>query len=261
MRSKASIKSHPLHPMLIAFPAGLLPAGFLFDLLAVFTGNDELWRVGYYLQIAGIIGGLLAAVPGIIDYFGTVPPKSSARKRGAMHGLINVTHLALFFTAWQLKRQADYSETFVLGLETLAVSLLAWAGWLGGTLVYRNQIAVDTRYANTGKWKEAWFEPAAEIEVAAADELEINHMKLLHIGSKRVVLGRTETGFVAFDDHCTHRGGSLAGGVMICGTVQCPWHGSQFNTATGAVAAGPAKEAIATYTVRESAGKVYLRYN
>jgi nitrite reductase/ring-hydroxylating ferredoxin subunit len=42
------------------------------------------------------------------------------------------------------------------------------------------------------------------------------------------VLARTEEGYVAFDDRCTHKGGSLAAGVMVWGTVQCLWHGSQF---------------------------------
>jgi nitrite reductase/ring-hydroxylating ferredoxin subunit len=83
-------------------------------------------------------------------------------------------------------------------------------------------------------------------------------MKLVHVRGKRIVLGKTENGYVAFDDHCTHRGGSLAGGAMICGTVQCPWHGSQFDVATGAVKAGPAKEKINTYTVNEVGGKIML---
>jgi hypothetical protein len=60
-------------------------------------------------------------------------------------------------------------------------------------------------------------------------------------------------------DHCTHRGGSLADGVLICGTVQCLWHGSQFDTKTGQVRAGPAKEPIKTYTVDERDGEVRLK--
>jgi nitrite reductase/ring-hydroxylating ferredoxin subunit len=63
---------------------------------------------------------------------------------------------------------------------------------------------------------------------------------------------------VAFNDRCTHRGGSLAGGVMICGTVQCLWHGSQFDVITGKVACGPAKEAIAVYEVDERGPDVIL---
>jgi len=83
-------------------------------------------------------------------------------------------------------------------------------------------------------------------------------MKLIHVNDKRIVIARTEKGYVAFDDHCTHKGGSLAGGAMICETVQCPWHGSQFDVNTGAVKAGPAKEKINTYNVSETNGKVYL---
>ena len=89
--------------------------------------------------------------------------------------------------------------------------------------------------------------------------MKINALKLLHIGDKRIALGRTEKGYVAFSDHCTHRGGSLADGVLICGTVQCPWHGSQFDVETGVVKAGPAKENIEIYKVEERDGKVYLK--
>jgi len=67
------------------------------------------------------------------------------------------------------------------------------------------------------------------------------------------------TGAYAFDDRCTHRGGSLAGGVMIGGVVQCPWHGSQFDCSKGTVKAGPAERPIESYPVTEKAGKVTLR--
>jgi nitrite reductase/ring-hydroxylating ferredoxin subunit/uncharacterized membrane protein len=259
MRSKAHISSHPIHPMLIAFPVAFLSGTFIFDVLAVILHKDDLWHTAYYLEIAGIVSALVAAIPGIIDFVGTVPPNSSAKKRGAQHGLINVTHLIIFCIAWWLRRDEEVSRILILSLETTGVTLLSIAGWLGGTLVYRNQIGVDPRYANAGKWKEEYFEKKGSIRVAALDELQVNQMKLLHVAGKRIVLGRTEEGYVAFDDHCTHRGGSLAGGSMICGTVQCPWHGSQFNITTGEVVSGPAKAKIDTYPVSERDGKVYLQ--
>ena len=83
-------------------------------------------------------------------------------------------------------------------------------------------------------------------------------MKLLRVGDKRIVLARTEEGYVAFDDRCTHRGGSLAGGVMMCGTVQCLWHGTQFDVSTGKVKAGPARKQIAVYRLTEEEGEVKL---
>jgi nitrite reductase/ring-hydroxylating ferredoxin subunit len=72
------------------------------------------------------------------------------------------------------------------------------------------------------------------------------------------VLARTENEYVCFEDRCTHKGGSLAGGVMMCGVVQCPWHGSQFDVTTGAVRAGPAQAPVATYRVETRNGELRL---
>ena len=147
----------------------------------------------------------------------------------------------------------------MIALEFIGVVLTGYAGWLGGTLVHRNQIGIDVRYAGAGKWQEQYFEESSgRLEVCGVDELQVNQMKLIHAKDKRIVVARTEQGFVAFDDHCSHKGGSLAGGAMICGTVQCPWHGSQFDVTTGAVKAGPANEKINTYPISEDQGKVYV---
>lgn len=259
MRSKASIKGHPIHPMLIAFPIAFFSGTLIFDLLSVVLNNQNLWQTAYYMEIAGVITSLLAAVPGIIDYAKVVPPKSSAKKRAAQHGILNTTHVIIFFIAWWLRKDETTSVLLIVLLEVVGVAIMSIAGWLGGTLVYRNQIGVDIRYADKGKWQESYHDATAEVEVGNTKELCVNQMKLLHIGNKRIVLARTEDGYVAFDDHCTHRGGSLAAGSMICGTVQCPWHGSQFNVKTGCVAAGPAKESIKVYKVEEVGGKLKLR--
>jgi uncharacterized membrane protein/nitrite reductase/ring-hydroxylating ferredoxin subunit len=257
MKSRASVKGHPLHPILIPFPIAFLIGTFVFDLLFVIKGNESFWQTGKYLEIAGIITALIAAIPGAVDYFTIVPPQSSGKKRASLHALINIALVIVFAVAYCLRDSTD--STIVIGIEGLGVIMLFVSGWLGGTLVYRNQIGVDPRYANAGKWKEAYFDNSqGMIEVAAADELKTDQMKLLHVADKRIVLAKTEAGYVAFDDRCSHKGGSLAGGMMICGTVQCPWHGSQFDCKTGAVKAGPATENIKIYKVSENNGNVYL---
>jgi nitrite reductase/ring-hydroxylating ferredoxin subunit len=130
---------------------------------------------------------------------------------------------------------------------------------MGGTLVYRNQIGVDHRYAGAGKWKDTRAAPdTAPIPVANADALEPNQMQLVRVGERRIVLARTEERYVAFDDRCPHRGGSLAGGILACGTVTCPWHGSQFDVASGDVRSGPAREPIPAYRVEERDGRIWL---
>ena len=97
------------------------------------------------------------------------------------------------------------------------------------------------------QWEShGWAEPAA---MAATTSIMRAH---------QIVLARTDDGWAAFEDRCTHRGGSLAGGQMTCGTVICPWHGSQFDVATGAVSAGPAEESIRTFPVEVEGGEVRL---
>lgn len=259
MKSKASLNGHPIHPILVSFPIAFLTGTLVFDLMWKFTGNNSLWQTAYYLEIAGIGTGLLAAIPGIIDFLFTVPPKSSGKKRAAKHGVVNVTQIILFFIALMMRRNDAAGMNVVILLELLGTILIVIAGWLGGTLVYRNQIGVDPRYAQAGKWKEEYVDAkSGKIKVGSADELQVNQMKLIHIDKKRIVIGRTENGYVAFDDHCTHKGGSLAGGSMICGMVQCPWHGSQFDLATGQVKSGPAQQDIKTYSLLENNGSVFL---
>jgi len=259
MKSKASFKGHPIHPILVSFPIAFFIGTLIFDVIGLLYSRDDFHTTAMYLQITGIGFALLAAVPGIVDYFLVIPPKSSAKKRGAKHGIVNITMVIIFVVALALRQKEDVSFMIILGLEITGVILLSIAGWLGGTLVFRNQIGVDIRYANAGKWKEEYIkETSPEIAVASVDELKVNQMKLVHVSGKRIVVCRTEKGYAAFDDRCTHRGGSLAGGALICGTVQCPWHGSQFNVYTGVPEKGPAKENISTYVIRETETTVLL---
>jgi nitrite reductase/ring-hydroxylating ferredoxin subunit len=174
---------------------------------------------------------------------------------------VNLTTLVLFAIAWWIRGSADAQPGIpVIVFEAIGLVTLSFGGWLGGTLVNRNFIGPEHRYAGAGKWKEESVEAQSEkpIRVASTDELKVNQMKLVHVGNRRIVLGRMEDGYVAFEDSCTHRGGSLADGIMICGTVQCLWHGSQFDVRTGDVKSGPAKKAISTYRIEESDGVVRL---
>jgi hypothetical protein len=59
------------------------------------AGSTIILFIEFYLNIAGIATGLLAAIPGIIDYHYTVSPKSSPKKRAVKHGLINTSVIIL----------------------------------------------------------------------------------------------------------------------------------------------------------------------
>jgi nitrite reductase/ring-hydroxylating ferredoxin subunit/uncharacterized membrane protein len=258
MRARANIGSHPLHPMFVAFPIGLWMAGFAMDLIGVLSKDPSIWTAGWYAQVGGCAGGAMAAVFGAIDLFSVVPPRSSAKKRGFTHALLNVCALGLFIAVLVIRGNADVQPTGLsLLLGGIGVVVIAYSGWLGATLVYRNQIAVDHRYANAGQWRErtitGWDQPACN-----EGELAYGQMMLLTVGNERVVVGKCADGIVAFSDHCTHKGGSLSDGALMGCTVQCPWHGSQFDVHTGRVVAGPAGSKISVYDVQIRKNEVYV---
>src|SRR3954465_6462780 len=103
MRSKASFRGHPIHPALIPFPFAFLYGGFFFDLLGGLLERPSWWTTGGYLSLAGIGTALLAAVPGFIDYFKTVPPRSSGKRRATRHILVNLSAVVLFSVAWAIR--------------------------------------------------------------------------------------------------------------------------------------------------------------
>ena len=258
MRSRAAVKSHPLHPMLIAFPIGLLVTSFIFDLIAVWRDIPALWTAAWYCIIAGLIGATIAAIPGVIDLFSIVPKNSSARTRGYKHGILNGLVMVAFIADAAYRGRPDVRpDGTSLILSACGVVLLGFSGWLGATLVYRNQIAVDHLSANAGEFREVelhdWNQP-----VCKTSDLQEGQLMLADIQGARVAVGRCPEGIVAFSDHCTHKGGPLSDGALIGCTVQCPWHGSQFDVHSGRVVAGPAEERILTYDVVTRGDEVFV---
>jgi len=263
MRSTAHLSGHPIHPMLVGFPVAYLLGSTCIDIWARATNRPSWFRTARHLNTLGLGAALIAAVPGALDYVFTIPPNSSAQKRATDHMFANLSAL-MFFAAARAGRAKNGRPSWLrIASEVCGSGLMTAAGWMGGTLVYRNQIAVDHRYAGAGPWRSRTIAPAraAEglVDVGADDQLEPDQMTLLHVGKRRIVLARNGERYVAFDDRCTHKGGPLSDGSLACGTVQCPWHGSQFDTNTGAVTNGPAESAIQTYVVSQRDGRVWLQ--
>jgi nitrite reductase/ring-hydroxylating ferredoxin subunit/uncharacterized membrane protein len=262
MRSKAHLSSHPIHPMLIPFPFAFLSGACAADVTAAVSRGSDWARIGSVLSKAGILTGFVAAAAGLADYVYTVPPNSSGKRRATQHLVVNASALSLFLAAAAGRRRSRKPlPLWGILAEAAGFGLLSVGGWLGGTLVYRNQIGVDHRYAGAGRWSETSVTaaPGEAVAVAREDELQVDQMRLLRVNGERVVLARTESAWAAFADRCTHKGGSLAGGVMACNTVTCPWHGSQFDVTTGEVKAGPADERVRTYDVEVAGGEVRIR--
>ena len=147
MASPASLGGHPIHPMLIPFPIALWVFSLVADVIYLWRGNP-VWRdwIAFYTLLGGIIGGVLAAVPGFIDWLSL--KDREVVKIANWHARLNVIALLIFVASFYLRTTSgaglvggSYTIPFVLSV--VGVILITISGWLGGELVFRHGVAVD----------------------------------------------------------------------------------------------------------------------
>jgi uncharacterized membrane protein len=141
MASPASIKKHPVHPMLVAFPIGLWVFALVCDVVRAAGGNNVWQTVAIYCIAAGIVGALVAAVPGLIDYFSI---DEAAMKRIAnLHLAVNLAAVVIFAINLWLRFHLSPESYLPLGMSIVGVLAIGVGGWLGGEMVYVKGMAVE----------------------------------------------------------------------------------------------------------------------
>ncbi len=141
MSSPASFARHPVHPMLVVFPIGLWVFSFVCDLIYYFGSGNTLWNdVGYRAMAGGIIGALIAAVPGFIDFLSL---SNRPRTIAAAHMTINLCLVVLFAINLYVRMRGTPVDSYPIVLSFIGVIGLSVSGWLGGQLVYVHSIAVE----------------------------------------------------------------------------------------------------------------------
>jgi uncharacterized membrane protein len=144
MDSKAKFMGHSIHQMLIVFPLGLLATSVIFDVVALLAEGTraQLVPVAYYLLLAGVIGGLVAAPFGTADWL-AIPRGTRARRIGALHGGGNLVVTLLFAASFYLRwTNGQQPTTLALMLSVGGAVLALVTAWLGGELVARLGIGV-----------------------------------------------------------------------------------------------------------------------
>jgi uncharacterized membrane protein len=142
MESRAKLFGHAIHPILIVYPLGLLSAAVIFDVIYLLTANPTWTTVSFWMIAAGIIGGLLAAIFGLIDYL-AIPSGTRAKRIGLLHGLVNFGVMILFIGSWLLRRNSpEVPSTLAFALSFAGVGAALLGGWLGGELVERLGVGV-----------------------------------------------------------------------------------------------------------------------
>ena len=143
MESKAKFLGHSAHQMLIVFPLGLLATGVVFDAIHRATDKRTMALVAYWMIASGLVGGLVAAPLGLIDWL-AIPRGTRAKAIGMTHGLTNLAVMGAFFVSWLLRRDSpEAPRTIASVLSFLGAVLAFFGGWLGGELVGRLGVGVD----------------------------------------------------------------------------------------------------------------------
>jgi len=144
VESRVKLAGHPVHPMLIVLPLGLLSIAVLFDIAYLTTNDPTFAEVAFWDIGVGVVGGLIAAVFGLIDWL-AIPKRTRAKRLGLWHGGGNVVIVLLFLASWflRLPDHAYLPDLLPFALALLAVAMAVVTAWLGGELVYRLGVAVD----------------------------------------------------------------------------------------------------------------------
>lgn len=140
--STAKIAGHPIHPMIIPFPIAFFVSTFVTDLLYLNTAREGFATASKWLLAAGIVGALLAAVMGFIDFAGDRRVRSL--KQAWLHMGGNL--LAVLLEAVNLYlRAAPGASAVTIGetvLSGMVVALLLFNGWMGWEMVYRKHVGI-----------------------------------------------------------------------------------------------------------------------
>lgn len=141
MSSPASIAKHPIHPMLVAFPVGLWVFALVCDVVHLAGGGPAWGTVALYSIGGGIVGALLAAIPGFIDYLSI--DEAEMKRIATTHLLLGLGSVVIFALNLWSRFRVDEASKIPFLLSVVGVIVVAFGGWLGGKMVYVKGMAVE----------------------------------------------------------------------------------------------------------------------
>ncbi|MDQ6707659.1 MAG: Rieske 2Fe-2S domain-containing protein [Acidobacteriota bacterium] len=237
---------HPLHPVLTDIPIGAWTVALVLDVMDASSPSRSVARGAKIAVGVGLAGAAGAAVTGLTDWQDT---DGRARRAGLVHGLLNVT-ATLLYTASFLKRGGS-SRGAARGLAYAGLAVAGAAAWLGGDLVYGEQIGVNHAAGADAPPDFTPVLPETELQEAQLRRVEVNGLRVLLVRKAGRIHAMAET--------CSHLGGPLAEGKFDGECVQCPWHASRFSVEDGCVVDGPATHPQPCYETRVHNGQIEIR--
>lgn len=230
---------HPLHPALTDVPLGAWTAALVLDAFDNPAADTAV--------CIGLVGATGAVVTGLTDWQDI---DGGPRRIGLIHGLLNLTGLALFTASYAQRKSGNRTAGKMLALLGYGGAVLS--AWLGGNLVFSRKIGTDHAQDNTL--------PEGFVPVLAESDLPEGTMRRVEKNGFRILLVRRYGRIHALGEVCSHLGGPLAEGSLEEESVRCPWHGSRFCLEDGHVLDGPATHPQPCLEVRINAGQIEVRH-
>ena len=239
---------HPLHPLLTDIPLGAYTTTVVMDVMEL-CGKKDL-KSGADTSLAiGLAGAAGAAVSGTADWTGT---SGQNRRIGLMHATLNIG-ATLLNTASLILRKKTSNRKLAIGLSFAAFGVTTLGAYLGGHLVYGQQMGVD-HTAGEGRY------PLKFTDAYKDEDLKEDQMICTEVGEIPVLIARQSGHVYAIAHSCSHLGGPLSKGELLDNAcVKCPWHGSIFSLKDGGVVHGPATQHQPKFDTRIRAGKIQVR--
>ncbi|MES2354884.1 MAG: DUF2231 domain-containing protein [Pseudomonadota bacterium] len=141
MKTPASVAGHPIHPMLITIPVGLWIFSLACDIIAFWARDSTVWHlVSFYSMAGGVVGALVAIIPGLIDMASMKDPH--IKRIALWHMGVNVVVIVAFAINTGLRAATSEPPIFAVVLSFIGVVLLGFSGWLGAEMVHVHRVGV-----------------------------------------------------------------------------------------------------------------------
>jgi nitrite reductase/ring-hydroxylating ferredoxin subunit/uncharacterized membrane protein len=224
---------HSIHAAITDVPIGAFTLAIVFDVLDQRGAAD----IALGLGVVAMIG---AAVAGAADYTDT---DDDTRMVATVHATLMVGALLLYVVSLALRLGAPTADrTLAVALSVVGYLVLTAGAWTGGEVVYALGNMVNRHAWRFGS-KSTW----TKLDVTDIPE---NTPTAAKAGAQSLVVVRIESTVYAMHAQCAHAGGPLPQGRLVDGCIECPWHYSRFELATGKRKRGPTTFDQPVYEVR-----------
>ncbi|MDH7452691.1 DUF2231 domain-containing protein [Luteimonas composti] len=141
VESRVALHRHPLHPVAVVYPIACLTLLLPADVLHLWSGRMFWAEAAWWLNVVGLVAGLMAAGLGIADMF--LIRVARRHVSAWSHFIAGVMLLALAAAGvWLRWPDPAAAGWWALAHSAPTAAMVLVVGWLGGTLSFGHGIGV-----------------------------------------------------------------------------------------------------------------------